>query len=180
MKKLLTLSLLSFLLFFGCNDNLDNTIVSTPTSTTSDKIIGSNLYASELIDGEIGGWLILNERYINGEGRQISVYARLRVLPGSYQGTVNLEMILNDEDVSVQFFPEMAFTRDVRLDLWFEGADLQAMGYTTSGDVDFAYFGDNGEIVPIENNGSRVHLNTKKIKVSNASLPHFSRYGWIR
>ena len=180
MKKLLTLSLFSFLIFFGCNENLDNTIVSTPTPTSSEKIIDSQLYASELIDGEIGGWLILNERYINGEGRQISVYGRVRILPGSYQGVINIEMFLNTEDISIQLYPEMTFARDVRLDLWYSGVGLQAIGYTSSGDVDFVYFDDKGDIEIIENNNSTVDLRKDKIQVNNAKLYHFSRYGWIR
>ena len=178
MKKLLTLSLLSFLLFFGCNDNIDNTIVSTQANI--DKEIGSNYYASKLIDGEIGGWVIINDYYINTQGERITLYLRLRILPGSYQGTQNIEMVLNPEDASIQLYPEMTFARDVRMDLWYSGIDLQAMGYTSSGDVDFVYFDDNGNIELIENSKSTVDLRKDKIQVLNAKLPHFSRYGWIR
>ena len=89
-------------------------------------------------------------------------------------------MFLNPEDASIQLYPEMTFARDVRMDLWYIGVDLQAMGYTSSGDVDFVYFADNGDIEIIENNKSSVDLNKDQIKVMNARLNHFSRYGWIR
>lgn len=178
MKKSILLLLLLGITFLGCNDNLDNTIVSTQANI--EKEIGSNYYASELIDGEIGGWVIINDYYINAQGEPITIYLRLRFLPGSFQGTQNIEMFLNPEDASIQLYPEMTFARDVRMDLWYIGVDLQAMGYTSSGDVDFVYFADNGDIEIIENNKSSVDLNKDQIKVMNARLNHFSRYGWIR
>jgi hypothetical protein len=190
-RKALFLIILFGIILLGCSDNFDDTIItappktdnltkSTPPSSNTFFSTDSVLHASELIDGEIGGWLIVNETYINSEGRQINVYARLRILPGSYQGTINIEMVFNDEDVSIKLFPEMAFTRDVRLDLWFQGTDLQALGYKSNGRVDFAYFADNGDFELIENNISHVNIHQNKIRVLNAKLQHFSRYGWTR
>jgi hypothetical protein len=180
MKKAFLLLLLVGITFLGCNDNLDNTIAPAPSSTELDKLIGSQLFTSKLINGEIGGWVTVSQTYVNGAGNQSYVYARLRFLPGSFQGTENIEMVFDFEDVSVQFFPEMSFNRDVKLDLWFQGTDLQSLGYSTSGNVDFVYFDDNGNIELIENNYSKVNLSQNKIKVLNAELSHFSRYGWIR
>ncbi|MBT8386439.1 MAG: hypothetical protein KJO12_03420, partial [Ignavibacteria bacterium] len=88
-KRVILLLILAGITFLGCNDNSDNTI-SSPTE--ADKLINPNpsiyqhLFASKLIDGEIGGELILDETFINGEGREINVYARLRVLERSYKG----------------------------------------------------------------------------------------------
>jgi len=198
MKRSLVKTKLLFILFLGitflgCSDNLDNSPVATPI--TAEKLtyshqsenepktptgIESLLHASQLINGKVGGWLILDENYINTAGREIDVYARVRVLPGAYEGTVNIEMFLNDEDVSLQLFPEMTFNREVRLDVWFRGADLEALGYTESRDVDFAYFADNGDVELIENKKSKVDTRKNKIVVRNAKLNHFSRYGWTR
>ncbi|MBT8386921.1 MAG: hypothetical protein KJO12_05870 [Ignavibacteria bacterium] len=178
MKHIIILALISVLFFFGCNDNIDNTIVSTQANM--EKEIGSGYYVSELVDGEIGGWVTINDYYINTQGEQITLYLRLRFLPGSFQGTQNIEMVLNPEDASIQFYPEMTFARDVRMDLWYQGIDLQAMGYTTSGAVDFVYFDENGNIELIENSKSTADLRKNKIQVLNAKLTHFSRYGWIR
>jgi len=178
MKNTILLLLLFGFTFLGCNENLDNTIV--PSKVNIEKEVGSNYYASELIDGEIGGWIIINDYYINAQGEPITIYLRLRILPGSYQGIQNIEMFLNPDDASIQFYPEMTFSREVRLDLWYIGIDLRALGYTSSGDVDFVYFADNGDIEIIVNNKSSVDLNKNKIQVHNAKLTHFSRYGWIR
>ena len=182
-KKVILLLILAGITFLGCNDNSDNTI-SSPTE--ADKLINpqqsiyQHLFASKLIDGEIGGKLELDETFINGEGREINVYARLRVLEDSYKGTINISMLANDEDVSIQLFPEMNFNRAVRLDLIYTGIDLKALGYTTTGNVDFAYFADNGDVELIESDFSHVNIQQNQISVRNAKLSHFSRYGWLR
>jgi hypothetical protein len=177
-KKSILLLILLGIAFLGCNENTDNNIVSTQANI--EKETSSNYYVSELIDGEIGGWVTINDYYINTQGEQITLYLRLRILPGSYQGIKNIEMILNPEDASIQLYPEMTFTRDLRMDLWYKGIDLQAMGYASSGNVDFVYFVDNGDIEIIENSKSSVDLSKNKIEVRNAKLSHFSRYGWVR
>ncbi|MBT8386923.1 MAG: hypothetical protein KJO12_05880 [Ignavibacteria bacterium] len=184
MKKTFLLLIIVGITFLSCSDNLDNTIVISPTE--ADKLINPNpsiyqhLFASKLIDGEIGGELVLDETFINGEGREINVYARLRVLERSYKGTINISMLANDEDVSIQLFPEMNFNRAVRLDLIYTGIDLKALGYTTTGNVDFAYFADNGDVELIESDFSHVNIQQNQISVRNAKLLHFSRYGFIR
>ena len=184
MKKTILLFLLLGITFLGCNDNLDNTSVSSLTGINklnNPKLSAdAHFFASKIIDGEIGGELVLDRTFINAEGRLINVHARLRVLEGSYQGSINISMLANDEDVSIQLFPEMKFYRSVRLDLIYTGVDLIALGYTTSGDVDFAYLADNGDVELIENDLSRVTISQNKISVRNAKLYHFSRYGWIR
>jgi hypothetical protein len=178
MKNTFLAFLLAGITFLGCNNNVDNTVVSSHTN--NDILTKSSLSASKLIDGASGDQLILDNSYIDSEGRQINVYARLLIPPGSYQGTINIEMVTNDEDVSIQLFPEMTFAGDVKLDLVFTGIDLQALGYTTSGNVEFAYFADNGDVELIENDLSLVNISQNKISVSNAKLNHFSRYSWIR
>ena len=178
MKKTVLLFLLLGITFLGCNDNLDNPIVSSSTETN--KLNKPNLFVSKLIDGELGGELLLDTTFTDDEGREITVYARLRVLEGSYQGTINISMLANDEDVSIQLFPEMKFYRSVRLDLVYTGVDLKALGFTTTGNVDFAFFANDGNVEPIENDLSHVNISKDQIKVRNAKLNHFSRYGWIR
>jgi hypothetical protein len=184
LKKIIVILILVAITFLGCSDNLDNTIISSPTEaeklTNPQLSTNPHLYASKLIDGEIGGELILDRTFINGEGREINVYAQLRVLEGSYHGTINIAMLANDEDVSIQLFPEMKFSRTVRLDLVYTGIDLKALGYTTTGNVDFAYFADNGDSELIENDLSHVNIPQNQISVRNAKLLHFSRYGWVR
>jgi len=198
MKIALLIIFLAGITFLGCSDNFDNTLVSTSIQTnkltnsqnsksiiladrdSKDPALNPFIKVSQSVNGEWGGWVTLDTIYTDLEGREIYVYARLRILPGAYQGIVNIEMILNLNDASAQFFPEMVFDNAVRYDLWFIGIDLKELGYNESGDVTFAYFAENGTIEPIENNASVVDFSENKISVHNAKLYHFSRYGWVR
>ena len=47
-------------------------------------------------------------------------------------------------------------------------------------EFDFAYFSESGDIELIESDKSHVNVSQDQIKVINANLNHFSRYGWIR
>ena len=191
MKTAFLIFILVGITFLGCSDNFENTIVTAPTKTdnltkngvlTSDPEFNpiSPLFASKLIDGAIGGRIILDTTYINSEERLIKVYARLNFPAGSFQGTIEFGMAPNDGDLSVQFSPEMAFDKIVTLDLVFTGIDLNAFGYTTNGKVDFVYLDDNGDIELIENQRSAVNVHHDRISVRGGKLNHFSRYGWVR
>jgi len=178
MKKIFLLCFLVGVTFLSCSDNIDNPIVSSHSNT--DLTSQGQSFTAKLIDGVIGDELILNETFNDITGNEINVYARLRILENSFPGTVTITMIPNAEDLSIQFFPEMTFNRDVRLDLAFTGVDLEALGYTETGTVEFAFFANNGDTELIESDISQVNLPQKKISVQNAKLNHFSRYGWIR
>lgn len=187
MKKIILLLVIAGITFLGCTDNLDNTIVSTPTNTdnlTKSMPRSTNiytwLYASKLIDGSIGGIFIFDTTFVNAAGREINVYARLKIEPGSFNGITEICMIPNVENLSIKLFPEMTFSQEVKLTLIFTGIDLKTFGYTETGNVEFVYFPDFGVIEPIESDLSHVNLPQDQIKVMNARLWHFSRYGWVR
>jgi hypothetical protein len=178
MKKIFLLAILVGITLLSCSDNQDSNILSSNTET--DLFSPRHLYSTKLINGEIGDELILNETYIDSTGREINIFARLRILENSFPGELTITMTPNAEDLSIQFSPEITFNRDVRLDLVFTGIDLEEFGYTTTGTYDFAFFADNGDIELIESDKSQVNLPQKKISVQNAKLNHFSRYSWIR
>jgi hypothetical protein len=178
MKKIFLLLILVGITFLSCSEKQDDNIVSSTSS--SDLLVSEQLYTAKLINGEIGDELTLNETYIDSTGREINIYARLRVLENSFPGDATISMIPNADDLSIRFSPEMTFNRDLRLDLVFTGIDLEKFGYTTTGTYDFAFFADNGDVELIESDISQVNIQQKKISVQNAKLNHFSRYGWIR
>ena len=170
LKKIILLLILAGITFLGCNDNLDNTIV-TPRSETDDFSsfvtrpinITTWLYASKLIDGSIGADFIFDTTYVNTEGRVINVYARLKFNPGSFNGTTLITMIPNPEYLSIKLFPEMEFNEVVRLTLRIKGLDLEAYGYTETGNVDFAFWADDGSTKLIKS--ERVMLIWKRMKL---------------
>jgi hypothetical protein len=187
MKKIFLLLILVGITFLSCSDNLDNTIVTTSSnihkftkSAPHSFNIYTWLYTSRLIDGSIGCDFIYDTTFVNTQGNEINVYARLKIEPGAFNGIAEIIMIPNVENLSIKLFPEMTFNEEVKLTLIFTGIEVQTFGYKETGLVDFAYFSDSGEIEPIESDMSHVNVPQDQIKVMNAKLNHFSRYGWIR
>ncbi len=189
MKKLFLLITIAIvgISFLSCSDNFNNTIVTTSSdvenvtkSSPHSFNIYTWLYTSRLIDGSIGCDFIYDTTFVNALGREINVYARLKIEPGSFNGKTEIIMIPNVENLSVRLFPEMTFNKEVKFSLIFTGIDVTTFGYKVTGAVDFAYFSESGDIELIESDISHVNLPQDQIKVLNAKLYHFSRYGWVR
>ena len=194
MKIAFLIFILVGITFLGCSDNFENTLVSSPVNT--DQVNKSQLFepqldisdpattplisASKLINGETGGELIIDTTYVNYQGRLLYVYAEITVQQFSFQGTTEFTMILHPELGSIELFPHMDFDRVVRVWVWFEGIDLEALGHKRTGHVDFVFFADDGNIELIPAKQSHVNMAQQTIKVMNAQLQHFSRYGWVR
>lgn len=187
MKKIFLLLILVGITFLSCSDNLDNTIVTT--SNNIDNLTKSAprsfniypwLYTSRLIDGSIGCDFIYDTTFVNTQGKEVNVYARLKIEPGAFNGTTKIIMLPNVENLSIKLYPEMIFNKEVKLSLIFTGIDLKTFGYETTDEIEFAYFSDSGDIKLIESDLSHVNIPRDHIKVMNAVLHHFSRYGWIR
>ena len=188
MNKLLTIGLFSFLLFFGCNNNLDNSVV-VPTLNKADAVdnlappigtICTWLYATKFVDGSIGDEFIYDTTFTSHDGREINVYARLKIPPGAFEGVTKFTMIPNIETLSIQLFPEMAFNLIVKLDMRLTGIDVKSHGYNSNRHVDFVYYDNFGGTEIIFNDLSKVNIDLDQIKVNGAKLEHFSRYGWVR
>jgi len=186
MIKTIPLLLVLGITFLGCNDNLDNSIVTIPHNSN---LIQQNPSASEnptivsvskLIDGKKGGWIEWDTSYVNGKGREIYSSMSLHIPKNAFQGLREIVIQPNPEETIIQLFPEMAFNKPLKLYYEVWGVDLQALGYLTSGKCEFAYFDDYGNIELISTKKSTVDLHNDKIRVLNAKLLHFSRYGWVR
>jgi len=199
MKKLLILLVAIGITILGCSDNFDNTIVSTQIEKESlsdllfsksiissdlqdinDQAISPFITVSESINGATGGWFMIDTTYVNYQGRLLYVHAEITILQNSFQGTTEFTIILHPEEASIKFLPHMIFDREVRVSVEFMGIDLKELGYNQNGNVDFAFFDDDGstELIPAQQ--SHVNMRTETIKVLNAKVQHFSRYGWVR
>ena len=96
MKYLFLLIVLVGITFLSCSDNQESTLVSSHSKT--DLPLPGQLYAGKLINGETGDELILNRTCIDSTGREIIVYARLRVLENSFPGSKTISIIPNIEE----------------------------------------------------------------------------------
>ncbi len=164
----------------SCTQYSDDSIVSTQHSGGRLNLTSEYLQTSSTINGSSGGSLSLNQNYADASGKVIHVNAQLNVLPSAYTGDKQITMIVNMEDASVQFLPHITFNTNILLNLEFVGLDLESLGFTSTGNVDFAYFDDNGTTELIENSSSVVNISLGVLSVQNAKIYHFSRYGWVR
>jgi hypothetical protein len=190
MKIIISILLFSFFGILGCDSSPDLSVNSTEnnsiSTTTFEKIKLPNPSAlwkdslitmSQTIDGSVGGRLILDKYYMSENGDSIKVKVDLRIPAGAFQGTKSITITVDQIDAAVHFYPAMVFDDTLRLFQSFEGLNLD--GYST-GTIDFVYILDDGTTELIKKNGTQIILPQGIIRVQNARLLHFSKYGWIR
>jgi hypothetical protein len=194
MKTILTILLATILLHWGCDNSSDlavnisedNNSVSKSTEINFEQIplptksalwMDSLFTVSKEIDGSVGGRIIMEKYYIADDGDSIIIYADLRIPEGAFQGTKIITMTVEDEYAAIHFYPEMVFADTLRLFQSFEGLHLE--NYST-GTLDFVFIQDDGSIELIKRNGLQVVSSQGIVRVQNAKLLHFSKYGWVR
>jgi len=132
---------------------------------------------SKVIDGDIGGRLIMEKYYIAANGDSISIFADLIIPEGTFQGTETISMTVDNEFAAIHFLPSMVFEDTLKLFQSFKGLDLSNYSNAT---LDFVFIDDEGNIELIKKNGIQVNVPQGFVRVQNAKILHFSRYGWVR
>jgi len=132
---------------------------------------------SQIIDGSVGGRMIMEKYYISDLGDSVIIEADLRIPPGAFKGTKTITMTLDKYYAAFHFYPVMTFADTLRLFQGFKGLNLE--NYST-GTIDFVFIADDGSIELIKKNGVLVVVPQGIVRVQNAKLLHFSRYGWIK
>lgn len=194
MKTILTILMFVIVLLFGCDTSSDlavnpseNNFSKPSTCLTSYEQIPlpnkSSLWAdsiftmSQAIDGSVGGRMIMEKYYIADDGDSIIIKADLRIPGGAFQGTKIISMTVDDEFAVIHFYPEMVFADTLRLFQSFEGLHL---GNYPTETIDFVFIRNDGSIELIKKNGIQIVVPQGIVRVQNAKLLHFSKYGWIR
>ena len=190
MKTVILILLFFFFGLMGCDSSPDLSVNSTENnstgSTTFEKIKlptpsalwkDSLITMSQTIDGSVGGRLILDKYYISENGDSIKVKVDLIIPADAFQGTKTITITVDQTDAAVHFYPAMVFDDTLRLFQSFEGLNLD--GYST-GTIDFVYIRDDGTAELLKKNGTQIILPQGIMRVQNAKLIHFSRYGWVR
>jgi hypothetical protein len=194
MKTILTVLLAATVLLIGCDTSSDlavnpseNSFSKSSTCLTPYEQIPlpnkSSLWAdsiftmSQVIDGSVGGRMIMEKYYIAENGDSIIMKADLRIPGGAFQGTKIISMTVDDEFAVIHFYPEMVFAETLRLFQSFEGLHLE--NYST-GTLDFVFIRDDGSIELIKKNGIQIVVPQGIVRVQNAKLLHFCKYGWVR
>ena len=194
MKTILAILMVTLILLLGCDtspdllvNNLENDFskssisvtryVQIPLPNKSPLWADSIFTMSQIIDGSVGGRMIMQKYYISDAGDSVIINSDLRIPEGAFQGTETITMTVDDEFASIHFYPSMVFDDTLRLFQSFEGLNLE--NYPT-GTLDFVFVDDGGGIELIKKNGVQVVVPQGIVRVQNAKLIHFSKYGWVR
>ena len=187
MKKIFYLLLAAGLFFFGCSDvgtnvvnqpsSSNKTIVKIPAKAGHSSILG--LSVSKIIDGNKGGILILNSKFDAEDGGQVSVFATLKIPKNAFDGTTNISMAADQEYAGLIFGPHMVFDKPLSLNLTFTGLNFKELGIKNA-QVGFYNIDDNGDLIPVPNNGVFINYFTGTIRVIGAQIDHFSRYAFAQ
>jgi hypothetical protein len=139
--------------------------------------IDSIFTISQMIDGNVGGRIIMEKYYIAANGDSINIFADLQIPAGAFTGTENISITVDSEYAAIHFFPSMVFADTLRLFQSFRGLDLSNYSNAT---LDFVFIDNEGNIELIKKNGCQINIPQGFVRVQNAKLLHFSRYGWVR
>ena len=187
MKKLITTITMLLLFATGCSDQIGitspeqsvqtqevNWLVSLPYKGLTVNSIHS---ASGLIDGSKGGDVDFKIEIPGGPFGKIKIDSKLDIEPNSFTGILTIFTEIDDVNLLTTFGPHYTFDKPLKYTLKLEGIDLTGVNPDS---VDFVYQSEDGSIHQCEYSKLEVDLNQGKVKVENAKLPHFSRYGFVR
>jgi hypothetical protein len=194
LKTISTILLNTLLLLVGCDNSPDllvNSADNNPQATLSKTIdydiiplppksplwIDSILTMSQIVNGDVGDRMIMEKYYIAVNGDSIGIKADLRIPAGAFTGKETITITVDNEYAIIHFSPSMVFQDTLRLFQSFIGLDLNNFN---TGTIDFVFIHDDGNIELIKNNGLQINVPQGIVRVQNAKLLHFSRYGWIR
>lgn len=185
MKKLLSINLVVLVLLFGCNP--DSNVISPDDSTTQSKVkliqlpspkglTVETLYTeSKYINGYYGGYFEEQFGYQSSSG-YVNINSKLVFPSGSFSGGKTITQTFNTETASLEFGPEMQFNVAVKYTLTITGLDLTGVNPNT---LDFVYVAQDGSITGVVYDSIYMDAATGTLKVTNARLNHFSRYGFV-
>lgn len=184
MKHLISFLFVTLLLILGCEQV---TVVDQPPEQILNKQlvnlpIPSGLNVEDLhteykeINGETGGWFGEDFTYEGGPNGNVYFHSTLHFYAGSFTGTENIWQQFNTETAAITFGPSMQFNLPVDYTLTITGLDLTGVNPNT---LDFVYIDANGNMYAVQKDYVYMDSNTGLLKVKNAKLNHFSRYGFV-
>lgn len=189
------LFIISSLIFISCDSSIEPLIPNSDSLITNlDKFGPTNyipillpqrsllfedsVYSTSFeIDGSIGGRIEYENYYISNEGDSISFYFDLFFPQNAFQGTRTITATFDSIYAAIHFTPSMEFDSSLHLFQGFKGLNLSE---SETGTIDFYYTWDDGTVGLVKKNGVQINIPQGTVRVMNAKLAHFSRYGWIR
>lgn len=182
MKLLTSLLFITLVFLLGCDQITEinapqERIVNKQLITLPEPIgasIESQTYTKD-INGYYGGEFQKFYSYQTSSG-QISQFADMDFDPGAFSGTKTISMTFNLDGAAMEFGPSMVFQDDVEYTYVISGLDLSGVNPNT---LEFVYIDATGNMYAVEYDYVTMDVATGMLKVKNAILPHFSRYGFV-
>jgi hypothetical protein len=184
MNKVTKLLLLSVLFLFGCEQGGVD-IITAPTEPLHNlKLISlpTSLAVQEIhteykwINGDDGGWFGEQFTYDGGPLGNVTIYSTLHFPQYAFSGWKNISQSFDTETASIVFGPSMQFNVPAEYTLTIYGVDLNGVDPNT---LTFVYIDSNGNMYPCDYEYVTMDVNTGMLKVKDAELNHFSRYGFV-
>lgn len=186
MKKFSTLMLMVITLLLGCTP--DSNVTSPDESAIKPQAqliklpalksglgIETQLTKSKYISGYYGGSFIEQFEFQCVTGN-VLINSQLVFPAGAFSGGKTITQTFDTETASLEFGPAMQFSVSVKYTLTVSGLDLTGINPAT---LDFVYVAQNGTMTGVEYDSITMDAATGSLKVTNAKLNHFSRYGFV-
>ncbi|MDH3268551.1 MAG: hypothetical protein OEM46_06820 [Ignavibacteria bacterium] len=182
MRQLISFLLLTLLLILGCEQVTE---VSTPPEQILNKQlitlatpiglgVESQTYYKD-INGSQGGEFQQSYTYQSSNG-SVYQFSDLDFSNGAFSGIKSISMTFNTDGAAMEFGPAMQFQANVEYTYKITGLDLTGINPAT---LDFVYIDANGNMYAVDYDYVTMDLSDGMLKVKNAILPHFSRYGFV-
>jgi hypothetical protein len=190
-RRYIYLFTLSALFLVGCSEQssvvapVTNAKTNEPNWISLPNMNGENgmsvmsmpiFQASKEIDGKTGGKILINEKYLGGPLGEVKVKAELEFPKDAFVGSKNITMILDTQFGLATFSPHSYFDKEAIYNAEFIGLDLTGVDPKNVG---FVYQAEDGSYEYIDYTKIEVDIKNGKLKVRDAKLPHFSRYGFV-
>jgi hypothetical protein len=184
MKQFISFLFVTLLLILGCEQVTDvnepqerilnKQLISLPTPTG----LGVEDLHTEYqnINGYYGGWFGEQFSYQGGPTGTVYINSVLHFYTNSFSGTQQISQTFNTVTAAITFGPSMQFNVPVDYTLTITGLDLTGVNPNT---LDFVYIDANGNMFAVQKDYVIMDLSTGMLKVKNAKLNHFSRYGFV-
>ncbi len=139
-------------------------------------VVETSFSSSEWISGYFGDNIYLNRSYHGGPFGKVTIDARASFPSNSFDGIKYITMTIDDRTCTATFSPSMVFDKPMVYNVTFTGVDLKNVNPAS---VKFAYLANDGTIEYASHEGITVSISTGTLKVKNAKISHFSRYGFV-
>jgi len=186
MRKYIYLSMLISLFVIGCSE--ESSLV-TPNNTISNNepnwivlpasenlSLNKDISVSQMVYGNQETLLEINTGYAGGPHSWISITANARFQRNSFVGQRYTTLSVNDQFGTATFSPSGTFLKPVIYNLTIMGLDLSNVDPSK---VSFVYMASDGSFVTPKYDRIYVEIQSGKLQIVNAELPHFSRYGFV-